>query len=274
MQQQLSQLQGDPSGSQESRRKPQRYCTSKPRRLCINSHQHSKEKIWYPFNIPSLCLFQAFFETASLMSQVSHSHLVFVHGVSVKGSESKSTNMFHLQKHTSPLRCVTSLFRTSPSHCWFVFIVEFMIWIPSEPWSGCKLDTSPVLFLRGCYLFPFFFFFCCWCYHRPDLSDLFLPLQTSWLKNMWSLGLWMFSFAKKRHRWLLSGNSLLQNNLPVPWVTLWVQTLLCSLCVTYHNSQVTFDRWMIKSYRLIDINMKLPQFIPYMKTMIFVSRVF
>ncbi|XP_065820545.1 non-receptor tyrosine-protein kinase TYK2 [Labrus bergylta] len=30
----------------------------------------------------------AFFETASLMSQVSHSHLVFVHGVSVKGSES------------------------------------------------------------------------------------------------------------------------------------------------------------------------------------------
>ncbi|KAM3863740.1 non-receptor tyrosine-protein kinase TYK2 [Diretmus argenteus] len=28
-----------------------------------------------------------FFETASLMSQVSHSHLVFVHGVSVKGSE-------------------------------------------------------------------------------------------------------------------------------------------------------------------------------------------
>ncbi|XP_047199858.1 LOW QUALITY PROTEIN: non-receptor tyrosine-protein kinase TYK2 [Hippoglossus stenolepis] len=29
----------------------------------------------------------AFLETASLMSQVSHSHLVFVHGVSVKGSE-------------------------------------------------------------------------------------------------------------------------------------------------------------------------------------------
>ncbi|TMS15324.1 Non-receptor tyrosine-protein kinase TYK2 [Larimichthys crocea] len=29
----------------------------------------------------------AFFETASFMSQVSHSHLVFVHGVSVKGSE-------------------------------------------------------------------------------------------------------------------------------------------------------------------------------------------
>lgn len=29
----------------------------------------------------------AFFETASLMSQVSHSHLVFVHGVSVRGSE-------------------------------------------------------------------------------------------------------------------------------------------------------------------------------------------
>uniref|UniRef100_A0A8C8DM40 Tyrosine-protein kinase n=1 Tax=Oryzias sinensis TaxID=183150 RepID=A0A8C8DM40_9TELE len=29
----------------------------------------------------------AFFETASLMSKVSHSHLVFVHGVSVKGSE-------------------------------------------------------------------------------------------------------------------------------------------------------------------------------------------
>ncbi|XP_041673098.1 non-receptor tyrosine-protein kinase TYK2 [Cheilinus undulatus] len=29
----------------------------------------------------------AFFETASLMSQVSHSHLVYVHGVSVKGSE-------------------------------------------------------------------------------------------------------------------------------------------------------------------------------------------
>ncbi|KAM9744812.1 non-receptor tyrosine-protein kinase TYK2 [Menidia menidia] len=29
----------------------------------------------------------AFFETASLMSQVSHSHLVFVHGLSIKGSE-------------------------------------------------------------------------------------------------------------------------------------------------------------------------------------------
>ncbi|XP_066529724.1 non-receptor tyrosine-protein kinase TYK2 [Hoplias malabaricus] len=29
----------------------------------------------------------AFFETASLMSQVSHCHLVFVHGISVKGSE-------------------------------------------------------------------------------------------------------------------------------------------------------------------------------------------
>ncbi|XP_067472134.1 non-receptor tyrosine-protein kinase TYK2 [Thunnus thynnus] len=29
----------------------------------------------------------AFFETASLMSQVSHRHLVFIHGVSVKGSE-------------------------------------------------------------------------------------------------------------------------------------------------------------------------------------------
>ncbi|MEQ2194650.1 hsp90 co-chaperone Cdc37, partial [Xenoophorus captivus] len=35
---------------------------------------------------------EAFFETASLMSQVSHSHLVFVHGVSVKGSESKGNN--------------------------------------------------------------------------------------------------------------------------------------------------------------------------------------
>uniref|UniRef100_A0A8C2ELZ3 Tyrosine-protein kinase n=1 Tax=Cyprinus carpio TaxID=7962 RepID=A0A8C2ELZ3_CYPCA len=31
----------------------------------------------------------AFFETASLMNQVSHCHLVFVHGVSVKGSESE-----------------------------------------------------------------------------------------------------------------------------------------------------------------------------------------
>lgn len=33
---------------------------------------------------------QAFFESASLMSQVSHVHLAFVHGVCVRGSESKS----------------------------------------------------------------------------------------------------------------------------------------------------------------------------------------
>ena len=32
---------------------------------------------------------QAFYETASLMSQVSHVHLVFVHGVYVHGSESE-----------------------------------------------------------------------------------------------------------------------------------------------------------------------------------------
>lgn len=32
---------------------------------------------------------QAFFETASLMSQVSHVHLAFVHGVCVRGSESE-----------------------------------------------------------------------------------------------------------------------------------------------------------------------------------------
>uniref|UniRef100_A0A4W5QMA6 non-specific protein-tyrosine kinase n=1 Tax=Hucho hucho TaxID=62062 RepID=A0A4W5QMA6_9TELE len=36
----------------------------------------------------------AFFETASLMSQVSHSHLVFVHGVSVKGSENVMVEEF------------------------------------------------------------------------------------------------------------------------------------------------------------------------------------
>lgn len=36
------------------------------------------------------CFFQAFFETASLMSQVSHVHLAFVHGVCVRGSESES----------------------------------------------------------------------------------------------------------------------------------------------------------------------------------------
>ncbi|KAM6957676.1 non-receptor tyrosine-protein kinase TYK2 [Aplochiton taeniatus] len=35
----------------------------------------------------------AFLETASLMSQVSHSHLVFVHGVSVKGSDTGSDIM-------------------------------------------------------------------------------------------------------------------------------------------------------------------------------------
>ncbi|XP_076122479.1 non-receptor tyrosine-protein kinase TYK2 isoform X1 [Alosa pseudoharengus] len=36
----------------------------------------------------------AFFETASLMSQVSHGHLVFVHGVSVKGSENVMVEEF------------------------------------------------------------------------------------------------------------------------------------------------------------------------------------
>ncbi|KAJ8345600.1 hypothetical protein SKAU_G00297930 [Synaphobranchus kaupii] len=36
----------------------------------------------------------AFYETASLMSQVSHSHLVFVHGVSVKGSENIMVEQF------------------------------------------------------------------------------------------------------------------------------------------------------------------------------------
>lgn len=53
---------------------------------------HSKEwtVIVCLFSISSFCCSQPFFETASLMSQVSHSHLVFVHGVSVKGSESKS----------------------------------------------------------------------------------------------------------------------------------------------------------------------------------------
>lgn len=53
---------------------------------------HSKEwtVVGFLFSISSFCSSQPFFETASLMSQVSHSHLVFVHGVSVKGSESKS----------------------------------------------------------------------------------------------------------------------------------------------------------------------------------------
>lgn len=37
----------------------------------------------------SLSSLQAFFETASLMSQVSHIHLAFVHGVCVWGSESE-----------------------------------------------------------------------------------------------------------------------------------------------------------------------------------------
>lgn len=32
---------------------------------------------------------QAFYETASLMSQVSHVHLAFVHGICVHGSESE-----------------------------------------------------------------------------------------------------------------------------------------------------------------------------------------
>ncbi|PNI51624.1 TYK2 isoform 11, partial [Pan troglodytes] len=32
----------------------------------------------------------AFYETASLMSQVSHMHLAFVHGVCVRGPESSS----------------------------------------------------------------------------------------------------------------------------------------------------------------------------------------
>ncbi|XP_062388819.1 non-receptor tyrosine-protein kinase TYK2 [Sardina pilchardus] len=36
----------------------------------------------------------AFFETASLMSQVSHAHLVFVHGVSVRGSENVMVEEF------------------------------------------------------------------------------------------------------------------------------------------------------------------------------------
>lgn len=57
-----------------------------------------------------LSLFKAFFETASLMSQLSHSHLVFVHGVSVKGSESKRHNQLCALSST----LVTSSFATSP----------------------------------------------------------------------------------------------------------------------------------------------------------------
>lgn len=54
------------------------------------------------------------------MSQVSHSHLVFVHGVSVKGSESKNNNTTHLHK----LTC-TSSFATFPAP--HMFIVKFII---------------------------------------------------------------------------------------------------------------------------------------------------
>lgn len=46
---------------------------------------------------------QAFFETASLMSQVSHVHLAFVHGVCVRGSESKYGVLSHpLPQPASP----------------------------------------------------------------------------------------------------------------------------------------------------------------------------
>lgn len=38
---------------------------------------------------PDLVSPQAFYETASLMSQVSHVHLAFVHGVCVHGSKSE-----------------------------------------------------------------------------------------------------------------------------------------------------------------------------------------
>lgn len=38
---------------------------------------------------------QAFYETASLMSQVSHMHLAFLHGVCVHGSESEWSDLPH-----------------------------------------------------------------------------------------------------------------------------------------------------------------------------------
>lgn len=66
------------------------------------------------------------------MSQVSHSHLVFVHGVSVKGSESKCSKTVNLQKHTSTVSCVTSSFATSPSPMRSVFIVKFMSSVKHE----------------------------------------------------------------------------------------------------------------------------------------------
>lgn len=58
---------------------------------------------------------QAFYETASLMSQVSHMHLAFLHGVCVRGSESECSPPTQLGSHATPSH--------SPAHHLFCLMV-------------------------------------------------------------------------------------------------------------------------------------------------------
>lgn len=74
---------------------------------------------------------QAFYETASLMSQVSHMHLAFLHGVCVRGSESECSPPTQLGLHATPSH--------SPAHHLFCLMVLEM-----EPWfSACRVNTQP-----------------------------------------------------------------------------------------------------------------------------------
>lgn len=69
------------------------------------------------------------------MCQVSHRHLVFVYGVSVKGSESKRRSTVHPH----------FLIVISPSHVW-VYTVKFLILVLSKPCCICKITLTMFYF--------------------------------------------------------------------------------------------------------------------------------
>lgn len=77
----------------------------------------------------SIIFLQAFFETASLMSQVSHCHLVFVHGVSVKGSESECPLTSSFKGHECYQSCLWFFlpFKHKMSYLWYVRRVMYLL---------------------------------------------------------------------------------------------------------------------------------------------------
>lgn len=114
-----------------------------------------------------LYFMQSFFEAASLMSQISHKHLLLVYGVSVHGVKSKLNSKFSLCRWTEIHKSVNKWWKNG---------------IPSENiWKHHEslLDPKPRLLNISVSVFGLK----CSCRNKPHCA-----LQTSWCRSLSSTG--------------------------------------------------------------------------------------